>query len=89
MTHKKSGRGKGFALGAFFGGLFGGMAVLFFAPKSGKKMRKDVAKKCHHATSKGKDMIVGALEGSSKLCKSAKTIVIEAKKAASRVVRKR
>jgi gas vesicle protein len=89
MRKKKANGGKGFALGALVGGLFGGMTALLFAPKSGEKMRDDLAKKCHNATDKAHDMMDDMCDSSSKLCIKAKALACGAKKSASKILKKK
>lgn len=80
MPNKKS--TKGFALGALVGGLCGGMTALMFAPKSGKKMRKQLAKKYNRISHEAHDLIENVYDTSSELAEKAKGIVEEAEAAA-------
>jgi gas vesicle protein len=89
IMRKKNKGGKGFALGALVGGLFGGMTALLFAPKSGEKMRRDLAKKCHKATDKAQCMVDEVCEGTSKLYKKAKTMAWDAKDTASKILKRK
>lgn len=75
---------KGFAIGALFGGLIGGITALLFAPKSGEKLRKDLAKKYQNVSDKTCELIDGVCEQTSELVEKAKDIACSAKEAASK-----
>ena len=82
-NHKKS-QAKSFALGILAGGLLGGITALMFAPNSGKKMRKELAK-TYRSVSKGAHDIVESLcDNSIELAEKAQEIAEEAEAAAKR-----
>ena len=70
---------KGFVLGAFLGGVAGGLAALLFAPKPGKELRKDITKKYGEASDKTKEMIDCLCDHASDLAEKAKEIAEDAK----------
>ena len=72
---------KNFAVGAFFGGIVGGLTALLLAPKSGEKMRKDLTKKYQ-------DMFDDVCEQTSELVEKAKDIALTAKEAAAKIYRR-
>ncbi len=74
--------GKGFALGALVGGLFGGMTALMFTPKSGKKMRKDMAKSYNRISDEAHDLMESFCDTSIDLAEKAKEIAEDAETAA-------
>jgi gas vesicle protein len=59
MSHKK-GSCKAFLLGSFLGGVIGSISALLFAPKEGKKLRKDIVDKYNDLTEKTHDLYSGA-----------------------------
>jgi len=81
--------GKGFAAGALLGGLIGGVTALLFAPTSGEKMRKDLAKKCHTVSDKTHDILEDMCEHTGELIEKAKDIAHEAKAASSKMARRK
>ncbi len=86
MARRKNNGGKhSFALGAMVGGLLGGMSALLFAPKSGKKFRKDLCEKCEDASDRAHDLMDDVCEHSSKLLKKAQS----AKKSVSRQMKRK
>lgn len=88
MSRKKT-NGKGFALGTLVGGLCGGITALLFAPKSGDKLRKDIAKKYHHTADKAHDVLDDMCEQSSHLYKKAKHLASDAKTTASKAIKRK
>jgi gas vesicle protein len=78
---------KGFAIGALFGGLVGGITALLFAPKAGNKLRKDIVKKYQTVSDKTCEFIDGVCEQTSELVEKAKDIAQSAKSAASKLYR--
>ncbi|NGX60827.1 MAG: hypothetical protein K940chlam9_00299 [Chlamydiae bacterium] len=85
--HHKSG-GKSFTLGALVGGMVGGITALLFAPKPGKKMRKDIAKKYHDVSDKTQILMEDVYAQTNELIDKAKDIAWEAKEAASSTKKK-
>ena len=79
---------KGFAIGALFGGLIGGVTALLFAPKSGDKLRKDLSKRCQSVSDKTCELFDGVCEKTCELVDKAKEIACCAKDAASKVCRR-
>ncbi len=88
MSRKKT-NGKGFALGALVGGLFGSVTALMLAPKSGKKMRKDIAKNYQKGSDKAQAMMGDMRDQSAKICKKTKCLAEDAKKSASKVLKRK
>ena len=79
---------KNFAVGAFFGGIVGGLTALLLAPKSGEKMRKDLTKKYYDVSEKTQDMFDDVCEQTSELVEKAKDIALTAKEAAAKIYRR-
>jgi len=86
MRHR-GGNKKSFAVGALFGGLVGGVTALLFAPKSGEKMRKDLAKKYEDVSDRTQDLFEEVCDQSSELIEKAKDIACIAKSAAKKIYR--
>ena len=83
MAHRSHrGNGKSFIIGTVIGGLVGSVTALLFAPKSGDKMRKDVAKRYHNVSEKTQDLM-------EDVCDKAKVIAEDAKEAASSILKER
>ena len=80
-------KGKGFIIGAFFGSVVGGISALLLAPKSGKKLRKDISRKYHDVSDKTHDVVSGVSDRCSDLCDRAKDIAEDAKDAAKSLVK--
>jgi len=78
---------KGFVCGALFGGIVGGITALLFAPKSGEKLRKDVAKKYDEVSNKTQDFMEDVCDQTSELVEKAKDIACGAKEAASKMLK--
>lgn len=89
MAHRKKTNGKGFALGAVIGGLVGGMTALLFTPKSGDKMRRDLAKKYHKTVDRMHDLKDSSVDGSSALYEKAKDVASDAKSHAAKLLKSR
>lgn len=89
MSRRHSNGGKGFAFGALFGGLVGGITALLFAPKSGNKMRKDLAKKYHAASDKAHDLLEDMCDQTGELVERAKEIASDAREACSKITKSR
>ncbi len=87
MAHRSSGK-KGFAAGAIFGGLVGGITALLLAPKSGNKTRKDLVNKYHDISDKTCDFYDDMCEQTAELVDKAKDIACSAKAAAHKVCRR-
>ncbi|MFZ0564602.1 MAG: YtxH domain-containing protein [Chlamydiales bacterium] len=81
--------GKSFFVGTLFGGIVGGVTALLFAPKSGEKLRKDIAKKCHNASEKTHELMEDFCDQTSDLVDKAKEIAVEAKEAASSMLKRK
>lgn len=65
MARKKN--GKGFAMGALFGGLLGGLTALLLAPKEGKRLRKEISEKYKEASKKTYGLIDDLCERSTEV----------------------
>ena len=87
MRRHKNGKGKGFLLGAFFGGVLGGISALLFAPKPGKKLRKDMSRKYHDVSEKTQEVVSNVSEKCSELCDKARDIAEDAKDAAKSLIK--
>ncbi len=85
FRHRK--KRKGFLIGAFFGSVVGGISALLLAPKSGKKLRKDISRKYHDVSDKTHDMASSVGDCCSDLCDKAKDIAEDAKDAAKSLVK--
>lgn len=79
--HRKN--GKGFLFGALLGGALAGLTALLFAPKAGKKLRKDLSDKCCHMTDRTRELMEGVCDQSCEIVEKAKEIARDAKDAAS------
>lgn len=88
MRHRNQSGKKSFAIGAIFGGLVGGVAALLFAPKSGDKMRKQLAKKYYDVSDKTQDLFEDVCDQTADLVEKAKDIAYSAKSAASKIYKK-
>lgn len=89
MARKKNHNNKkGFALGALFGSVCGGVTALLLAPKSGEKMRKEIAKKYHKASDKAGDLICDFKNCSSKMVHKVKGAASNAKSSASKFLKR-
>lgn len=76
---KTGGKFKVFFVGSVLGGIIGSATALLFAPKEGKKLRKDLTKKCQHLTHQtqdftesAKDKCMGMLDSMKSLAKKGK-----------------
>jgi gas vesicle protein len=78
---------KGFMMGVLLGGLVGSITALMFAPKSGDKLRKDIAKKYQTVSDKTCDLIDGVCEQTAELVEKAKDIAQSAKNTAAKLYR--
>jgi gas vesicle protein len=76
---------KGFFLGAILGSIAGGLAALFYAPKSGKQMRREFSKKCCDAKEKTEEWVECITEKTNALVETAKDIATDAKDAANKI----
>lgn len=74
-------RFKSFSWGVILGGLAAGATALLLAPKSGKKLRKDIKDKYEDYTQKGNELCDDVKE-------SGKLFAKDTKKAAKRFMRK-
>jgi len=79
---------KCFAVGALFGGLVGGITALLLAPKTGAKMRKELAKKYCSVSDKTCELIEGVCSHTSEWFEKAKDLACDAKEAACKLCRK-
>ncbi len=75
--------GKSFFLGAFLGGVVGGVSALLFAPKTGKKMRQELACKYEDVSEKASDLLCEVCDQTQELVKKAQDIAADAKEAVS------
>lgn len=73
---------KGFIIGTLLGGVLGGVTALLFAPKSGDKLRKDLARKYNDVSDKTKELIDGVSDQAKELVEKAREIAEDAKDAA-------
>lgn len=87
MRHRGVSGKKGFAIGALFGGLVGGITALLFAPKSGDKTRKEIVNKYHDVSEKAHCMLENVCDQTSELIEKAKDIASDAKDAASKLLK--
>jgi len=87
MSRHCSGK-KGFALGALVGGLVGGVTALLLAPKSGDRLRKDLARKYQSVSEKTCEIIDGVCDQTCELVEKAKEVACNAKDAASKIYRR-
>ena len=85
---RRSGRTRSFAVGAIFGTLVGGITALLCAPKTGEKLRKDVARKYQGISDKTCELMDEVCCQTSELVEKAKEIACSAKDAASKVCRR-
>lgn len=53
--HNNGGKVKGFMIGSLLGGLIGSGITLLFAPREGKKMRRELSKKYHKLSDQAHD----------------------------------
>jgi gas vesicle protein len=87
MSRKSSGK-RSFAVGAIFGSLVGGLTALLLAPKSGDRLRKDIAKKYNAVSNKTCEFFDNMCEQTSELVEKAKDIACCAKDAAQKICRR-
>ncbi len=87
MARRKKGKTCGFFVGTVFGALVGGVTALFCAPKSGKKLRKDISKKCHEVSDKTQEIVSNVTDQCSDLCEKAKEYAEDAKDAARSLIK--
>lgn len=87
MGYRSNGK-KGFAVGALLGGLLGGVTALLLAPKSGVKLRKDIAKKYQCISDKTCEYADEVCEQTLELVDKAKELASSAKKAACKLYKK-
>jgi len=86
---RHGGGGKGFVIGAIFGGVLGGVAALLLAPKSGDRMRKDLCKKYHEVCDKAQDVVDDFRCKTNKLVEKAKDISDDTKEAVNQYLNKK
>lgn len=68
MSRKRNCGGvKVFFIGSLLGGLIGSTTALLFAPKEGKKLRRELAKKCCDISEKAQDIACEAKERCSEV----------------------
>lgn len=89
MRHRGVSGKKGFAIGALFGGLVGGITALLFAPKSGDKTRKQIVNKYHDISDKAHSIMENVCDQTSELVEKAKDIAQDAKEAASNLLKEK
>lgn len=75
--------GKGFLIGALIGTVVGGVTALLLAPKSGEKLRKDVARKYNDYSDQTSKLVNSLGDHASDLACKAKEMAEEAKDVAS------
>ncbi len=73
-------RCKSFTKGVFLGGIAMGITALLFAPKSGKKLRKDVKRTYDDVSGRTRDKIDDLYEQSKGLAKETKRFVKKVKR---------
>lgn len=78
--------GKSFFLGAIVGGIIGGVTALLFAPKSGEKFRKDLARTYHNVSEKTQDLVEEVSHQTKELVEKARGIAEDAKEAAQNLI---
>lgn len=70
---------KSFLLGILLGGLIGGLAALFWTPKSGKLMRRDFCDKCKETKHRAGKIVSAVCDETCDLLEKAKDLAHEAK----------
>ncbi len=85
MSRQRANGKKSFAIGVLFGGIFGGLGALLFAPKSGDKMRKDICKKYNDVSEKASDIFEDMCDQTCELVAKAKDVACCAKEAAQKL----
>jgi len=85
----RNSNGKSFALGAFLGGVVGGVAALLFAPKAGKHLRKDITDKYCEVSEKAQCLMEDVCDQTQELVEKAKNLADDAKDCASKFMKKR
>ena len=88
MRRHRNGKCKGFVIGAFFGSLLGGISALLFAPKSGKKLRKDISRKYHDVSDKAHDVATDVCDKCTEFRERAMDIAEDAKDATRSMIKK-
>ena len=88
MRRHKNGKTKGFFMGAFFGSVLGGISALLFAPKSGKKLRKDISRKYHGVSDKAHEVAADVCDKCTELRERAMDIAEDAKDATRSMIKK-
>lgn len=75
-------KGKNFFMGAVVGGVLGSVTALLFAPKSGDKVRKDIARKYNDFSDKTQKMVCDMSEQALEIVEKAKDLALDAKDSA-------
>lgn len=70
----------------FWGAVFGGIAALLFAPKTGKEFRKELSNKYRHAANKGDKIMDTISDQTEDLVEQAKELAFDTKKAAALIL---
>lgn len=80
---KEKSNKKGVLVAALLGALAGSIVALMFAPKKGKELRNDLAKKCKETADKTKDILNDVGEQADSLVDRAKELAKQAKEASN------
>lgn len=79
-SDRKRGKFKVFFIGSLIGGIIGSTTALLFAPKDGKKLRKDLAKKCHKLGDKSEELVCDAREKCEEIMDAMKDFATDTKR---------
>ena len=88
MSRNRSCGKRKFAAGIIFGSIVGGITALLFAPKSGEKIRKELAKKYCDMSDKTCEMFDDVCQQTTELVEKAKDVAHCAKEAAQKIYRR-
>jgi gas vesicle protein len=88
MGYKRLNGKKSFAIGAIVGSVVGGLTALLLAPKSGERLRKDIANKYNEVSDKTCEIFNTMCAQTSELVDKAKDIACCAKEAAHKICRR-
>lgn len=81
--------GKSFLLGTVIGGVLAGAAALLLAPKTGKKMRKELNDKCCEVTDHAKEMCDDVYDQAKDLVDKARCLAEDAKDIAASLMKRK